>query len=335
MNFVTGATGLVGMHILHELTSKEKPVKALKRSTSNIKEIEQLFEFYNNSNFNKIEWVEGDILDIVSLDEHMNGVDTVYHTAAIVSFAKRDRHKMFQVNVNGTRNVVNSALGNSVNKIGHISSIAALGRKKNSNTYTEKNKWVEDGNNSYYAMTKNLAELEIWRGIEEGLKGVMINPGVILGPGNINQSSGTLFKTVLNGLNYYTNGTNGFIDVRDVARSIIELTEKDISKERFICVSENKPYKELFTTIANGLKVKAPQKEASKSLTNLAWKLEALRSIITRKEPIITKETARTSHGQNYYDNSKLTQELDYQFYTIEEAVNNASAYIKQYHGKR
>lgn len=335
MNFVTGATGLVGMHILHELTSKEKPVKALKRSSSNTKEVQQLFKFYNNPNFDKIEWVEGDILDTVSLDEHMKGVDTVYHTAAVVSFSKRDRHKMFQVNVTGTRNVVNAALGNNVKKIGHISSIAALGRKKNSNTYTEKNKWVEDNNNSYYAITKNLAELEIWRGIEEGLKGVMINPGVILGPGNINQSSGTLFKTVLNGLNYYTNGVNGFIDVRDVAKTIIALTEKEVNKERFICVSENKSYKELFTTIANGLDVKAPQKEASRSLTNLAWKLEALRSFITRKEPMITKETARTSHGQNFYDNSKLKQELDYQFYTIEEAIKNASEYIKQYHGKR
>jgi len=335
MNLVTGATGLVGAHLLHYLSLNGDTVRAIKRPTSNLHEVEQIFNFYNNPNYNRIQWVDGDILDITSLDESFKGIQNVFHAAAIVSFDKRDRKKLYETNVIGTRNVINAAIGKNVNQIGYISSIAALGRKANTNTYTENNKWVESKKNSYYSITKNLAELEVWRGIEEGLNAVMINPGVIIGPGNINQSSGTLFKSVLDGLNYFTEGVNGFVDVRDAAKTIIELVHKNVTKERYICVGENISYKDLFSNIAVSLDKKPPQKEASPSLTNLAWKLEAFRTFFTRKTPLITKETAQTSHGKNYYNNEKLIQELDYKFHTINEAINNASEYIKEHYGKR
>lgn len=331
MNLVTGGTGLVGSHIILDLIDKGLPVRALKRDKSNLEPIKSIFDFYKKSDlFEKIEWVNGDILDIPSLESAMDQIENVYHSAALVSFHKKHHKKMYDVNVRGTYNVVNQALSSKVKKIGHISSIAALGRN-NTHYYTEDNKWKNDKNNSYYAITKYGAEREIWRGVNEGLSAVIVNPGIILGPSNWNRSSSTLFKNIYKGLKYYTTGVNGFVDVRDVSKAIISLTNSPIHSERFILVSENLSYKEVFQEIARCLKKEIPIKAASKNMLEIAWRLALLRSYFNGKTPSITKETARTSSQHFYYDASKIKKEISFEFIKTDNSIKNAAAYFLEF----
>ena len=331
MNLVTGGTGLVGSHIILDLIDKGLPVRALKRDKSNLEPIKSIFDFYKKSDlFEKIEWVNGDILDIPSLESAMDQIENVYHSAALVSFHKKHHKKMYDVNVRGTYNVVNQALSSKVKKIGHISSIAALGRN-NTHYYTEDNKWKNDKNNSYYAITKYGAEREIWRGVNEGLSAVIVNPGIILGPSNWNRSSSTLFKNIYKGLKYYTTGVNGFVDVRDVSKAIISLTNSPIHSERFILVSENLSYKEIFQEIARCLKKEIPIKAASKNMLEIAWRLALLRSYFNGKTPSITKETARTSSQHFYYDASKIKKEISFEFIKTDNSIKNAAAYFLEF----
>ena len=294
MNLVTGGTGLVGCHILIDLLKQNKKVRALKRENSNIEMVNAVFKHYNLAELSaEIEWVDGDVLDIPSLESAIEGVSNVYHSAAIVSFNKKHFKKMYEVNVNGTANIVNVALSNNVKKIGHISSIAAIGRGKN-NLFSEENKWKTDKKNSYYAITKYCAEKEIWRAEQEGFSAVIVNPGIIFGPSSWHRSSTTLFKQVSKGLPRYTPGTNGFVDVRDVSSSIVQLMKSEISSERYILVGENLSYKEIFEKIAFSLDKPAPNKEAKKWMMQLAWRYEGIRATIRGKSPVITKETAMT-----------------------------------------
>ena len=328
MNLVTGGTGLVGSHIILDLLKKDLPVRALKRSKSNLEPIKSIFDYYKkNDLYDKIEWVEGDVLDIPSLELAMDQIDNVYHAAALVSFHKKHFKRMYDVNVKGTTNIVNQALSSRVKKIGHVSSIAAIGRS-NTHYFTEENKWKNDKNNSYYAITKYGAEREIWRGINEGLPAVIVNPGIIIGPSNWNRSSTTLFKNIHKGLKYYTEGVNGFVDVRDVSKALISLTNSQIHSEKYILVSENLSYKEVFSEIAKSLNKEAPNKLASKTILEIAWRLALLKSYFTGKTPPITKETARTTSQQFYYDSTKIKNELSFEFYSTNDAIKNAANYF-------
>jgi len=328
MDLVTGGTGIVGSHILEELTRNGKAVRAIKRASSDIQLVQSIFEHYNNPNFNSIEWVLGDITDIPSIEEAMIGVENVYHAAAIVSFHKKDRQKMHKINVEGTANIVNLCLANSVKKLGYISSIASLGRTAGQEWYSEKDTWKTSKQNSYYAITKYTAENEVWRGSEEGLNSVMVNPGVILGPGDMRKSSGTLFGTIYKGLNYYTKGTNGFVDARDVSRSIIQLVQSDISQERYLCVGENLPFKTFFELVASSLNKTAPSKLAKPWLTGIVWRLAGFISFISGKNPAITKESVSTSHFVNQYNSDKLKQAINFKFTPIKEACENTGAFF-------
>jgi len=328
MDLVTGGTGIVGSHILEELTRNGDTVRALKRSSSDTGLVQQIFKHYQNSNFNCIEWVIGDITDIPSLEEAMINIENVYHAAAIVSFNKKDRQKMYKINVEGTANIVNISLAKKVKKLGHISSIASLGRTAGQEWYSENDAWKSSKQNSYYAITKYTAENEVWRGTEEGLEAVMVNPGVIIGPGDMHKSSGALFGTVNNGLKYYTKGTNGFVDARDVAHSIIQLVKSDINRERYLCVGENLPFKTIFENIANSLDKQAPTKLAKPWLTEIAWRLVGIISFIQAKKPAITKESVSTSHLINQYRNDKLKEALDFKFTPIEDACNNTGSFF-------
>jgi len=328
MDLVTGGTGIVGSHILEELTRNGTAIRALKRSSSDISLVQRIFNHYNNPNFNKIEWVNGDITDIPSLEEAISGIDNVYHAAAIVSFNKKDRQRMYKINVEGTANIVNVSLGNKVKKLGYISSIASLGRTAGQEWYSEKDTWKTSKQNSYYAITKYTAENEVWRGTEEGLEAVMVNPGVIVGPGDMHKSSGALFGTIHKGLKYYTKGTNGFVDARDVAHSIIQLVKSDITRERYLCVGENLPFKIFFEQVAKSLKKSAPTKLAQPWLTGIAWRLVGFFSFITGKTPAITKESVSTSHFINQYRNEKLKQAIDFQFTPIKDACKNTGIFF-------
>src|SRR5436190_10222545 len=211
MVLVTGGTGFLGSYIIKELIEKGYSVRAIRRSN-------KVPHYIPNEILSKTEWIEADVLDVVALQEAMENIDTVIHSAGVVSFVKKDRKKMYQVNVEGTANVVNMALEKNVRRFIYISSVAALGRKTTASHVNEEKKWEESKVNTHYAKSKYKAELEVWRGISEGLEGVILNPSTILGYGDWNTGSCAIFRNIYTGFKWYTSGINGFVDVEDVAR---------------------------------------------------------------------------------------------------------------------
>lgn len=328
MILVTGGTGFLGFHLLQKLLESPERIRATYRSTSDPRIRQRLS--------GNIEWVEADVLDVFALEDAMQDVQKVYHCAAVVSFAPSKRKIMHQINVEGTANVVNTALETGVEKLLHVSSVAALGRKPNHIHVDENIEWEKSPNNSAYAKSKYAAEMEIWRGMAEGLNTVMVNPSIILGPWDWDTGSAAFFKRAWNNARFYTDGVKGFVDVEDVVKAMIGLMESDIHSQRFILNSENLSFKQLFDWLAQYLNKKPPPYRAGKFLSALVWRLEALRSLFTGKDPLITKETARTANTHYEYDNSKFLEVFpDFQFTPIEECVQRVSRiFLQELHVK-
>jgi dihydroflavonol-4-reductase len=260
--------------------------------------------------FEKVEWIEGDILDVVALGDAMLGMDAVVHAAAKVSFQAADRSEMFRINIEGTANVVNLALESGISKLLYVSSVAALGRTKNGGTVTEEKKWEESAMNTSYALSKYHAEMEVWRAMGEGLDVTVVNPSTILGYGDWNTSSCAIFKNVYNEFPWYTTGVNGFVDVEDVARAIVLLLETESSGERFILSSENWTFQELLNNIARGFNKKLPYRRATPMLAEIAWRFEKLKSVFTGKAALLTRESARVSQTKTYFNTGKIMNRL-------------------------
>ena len=328
MIFLTGGTGLVGAHILLKLTESGQKVKALKRKRSSLTVIKNIFSHYKKTNLlQSIKWIEGDLLDLFSLQEGINGCNTVIHCAAIVSFNPKDFKKMMKINVEGTANIVNICLENNIDKLAYISSIATLNDEKNQ-VRTEDSFWKESKSNSQYAKSKYLSEQEVWRGIEEGLNSIIVNPSVILGPGDWQKGSSQMFEKVWKGLKFYSSGSTGYIDVVDVAKCVIKLLEKEIINERFILNAENKKYRDIFDSIAENLNKPKPHIKVSPLIKEIAWRIEWLMSLITNKSPLITKETANTAMKNKSFSNEKIIKALDYKFIPIEESIKHYSQWF-------
>ncbi len=334
MILVTGGTGLLGSWVLLDLLRNGEQVRALKRNNSSLYVVNKTFKDHAekpNDLLAKIEWVEGDIMDIVSLESAMKGVDKVYHCAAIVSFQGGDKERLMNVNVQGTTNVVNQCLHSKISKLCYVSSVAAIGRTEGKQFFTEDAEWTPSKNNSVYAQSKYKAEMEVWRGQAEGLDVVIVNPSIILGNGQKGQGSSQLFEEVNKGLKFYTSGLNGFVDVRDVASIMIRLMNAEIKNERFILNGGNVHYKDVFTWMAKSLGVKAPHIEAKKWMREIYWRLAVLRAFLGGKQSTVTKETARTAANKHYYDNSKILKTLKgFKFHTIEEAVRFHAQYFEK-----
>jgi len=336
MIFVTGGTGLVGAHLLFELTQKGQRVKALKRETSNIQQVQKTFSYYtkdSQAQFEQIEWVYGDILDYFSLEKLLTGVTEIYHCAAIVSFEKKERQRMIANNVEGTANVVNAAIFNKVKKICHVSSIAALGRMQNGDLITEETNWIPTKRISGYSESKFFSELEIWRGIEEGLDAVIVNPSIIFGPANWDTGSAKMFKTILDGMKFYTKGITGFVDVGDVVNPMIQLMDdlnfESCKNQRFILNSENLSYRNVFTQIADVLEKPRPKIFASDFLLAIVWRLAALAAWITRKPSMITRDSVSNSNQTNNFDGSKISQKIAYQYLPVSESIAKTARFLK------
>lgn len=335
MILVTGGTGLVGSHLLFELVSGERKVRALKREGSNTGLVKRLFSWYDPHRgeelFEEIQWVDGDVNDLVSLQEAMVGVDSIYHCAAMVSFLPEDRHTMMKINVEGTANLVNLALLNDIKKLCHCSSVAALGSPRKGNTINESLVWKTSSKHSGYAVSKYGAEREVWRASEEGLHVVIVNPTVVIGPGDPVRSSAQLYQSVKNGMKFYTSGVTGFVDVRDVATAMVKLMESDFSNQRFITTSENLSYKELFAYFAHYSGTRPPKYKAGRILSEMAWRAEKMRSFITGQKPLLSKETARNANIKRYFSNDKISEALQMKFRPISEAAENTSRFFKKY----
>ena len=319
MVFVTGGTGFLGSYILRELVSKGYQVRALRRGNKEPNWIPRDI-------LDKVEWVEGDVLDVVSLADGMEGADYVIHSAAVVSFFKKERSMMYQVNVDGTANVVNTSLELGIKKFVHISSVAALGRKENGNHVNEDTKWEESRLNTHYAKSKFKAELEAWRGSGEGLPTVILNPSTILGYGDWHSSSCAIFRSAFDEFPWYTPGINGFVDVQDVARVVVSMLGNDISEQRFVVNGDNWAFKKLMDTIAESLGKKKPSRQTTPLLLNIAWRMEKFKSFFTGKKPLLTRESARVAISQTLFENNKILKTLPgFSFTPLQQTIEQAS----------
>ena len=320
MVLVTGGAGLLGKELITQLLQQGKLVRAIYNNT-------KLPDFHNDN----LQQIQCNILDVVGLEEAMNDIEQVYHCAAIVSFNPGRRQEMFKINIEGTANVVNAALDAAVKKMVYVSSVAALGRIRENEPINESMNWTEETSNSAYGQSKYLAEMQVWRGIGEGLDAVMVNPVIILGAGNWNGGSSQIFKTAYEEFPWYTDGSTGFVDVRDVAKAMIELMHSNVSAERFILSAENKTYAEVFNLIAKAFGKKPPQKKVTPLLAKIVWRLEAIKSFFTAKDPLLTRETAATAMAKVTFDNSKLKKFLPgFSYRKIEDSIADTCIALQQ-----
>jgi len=322
---ITGGTGFLGAYIIQHLVEKGYAVRAIRRR-------QQLPSFIPAHVFDKVEWVTGDVLDTDSLENAMQGIDTVIHSAAMVSFMAAERLQMYQTNVDGTANVVNAALQKNIQRFVHISSVAAIGRNPGGGTVTEEKEWHESSVNTHYAISKYFSEMEVWRGMGEGLSTVVLNPSTIVGYGDWNTSSCAIFKSVYNEFPWYTNGINGFVAVDDVAAAAVALMESTVKGERFIVNGDNWPFRQLFDTIADGFHKKRPHREATPFLGEIAWRMEKLKAMFTGKKPLLTRESARVAQSKTHFDNGKLLRTLPgFSFTPLQTAIQQSCEHYLQY----
>ena len=334
MILVTGGTGLLGSHLLFDLIRSEKPVRAIKRKSSDTGIIKKIFSYYSDqaeSMAAKIEWVDADLLDFGSIEDALDGITEIYHAGAVVSFYPEDHKDMLKVNIEGTANLVNLALHYPVRKFCYVSSVSTLGRADNNGLTDEETFWASSGKNSMYAVSKYGAEREVWRGMEEGLNAVVVNPSVILGPGFWDDNSG-FFRLVWEGLRYYTKGSNGFVDVRDVAKAMVLVMEKNLFNERFIVSSENISYRELFNLIAKYLGKPQPSVHVPPLLGHFAWRLEKARSLLAGSKPLLTKEMATTISQHYIFSNEKIRKISGFEFIPLEESIRQNCEFFKKDH---
>jgi len=324
---VTGGTGLLGAHLLFELSKEDMPIKAIYRSDKKRAQTKKVFEYYDPVKgailFDSISWHKGDILDLPFLDEVIINCEYVYHCAALVSFHRRDFNTLLKINREGTANIVNTCLSAGVKKLCYVSSTAAVGGT-DKELITENSKWKNSPTTSGYSISKYSAEKEVWRGIEEGLNAVMVNPCVIVGAGNWNDSSLTLFRTLKKGLSYYPPGSNSIVDARDVSEIMHRLMLSNITAERYLCIGSNQPIKDLMEVIAKRLSVKTPSKPVTRFKANLARRLAAIIGFFSGKRPAITEETVNSLFGIRAYSSQKICDALDFKFRSLEDAIDNS-----------
>ena len=328
MILVTGGTGLVGAHLLYHLSLENDVVTAIHRENSNLQAVKKVFSYYTKDFehlFNKIKWIEADITDICQLEIAFENITEVYHSAALVSFNPKDYKAMRKINIEGTTNIVNFCINKKVQKLCFVSSIATIEKSINNKVIDEEGEWNVEKNNYGYAITKYGAEMEVWRASQEGIDVVIVNPGVILGAGFWNAGSGKIFTKIFHGLEFYTEGKTGFVGVKDVVKTMVFLTNSTIKNERFILVSENKSYKEVFFLIADALKKKRPYKRIHRWKMELLWRGSSFLSIITGKEPLLSKYAAKSANSTSLYTSKKVQEILPFKFQTIEAVVKEVS----------
>lgn len=328
MILVTGGTGLVGSHLLYKLVSNGESVKAIYRREHKLELVKRVFAYYTQDFevlFSKIDWVDADITDVPKLSQAFEGVTYVYHCAAFVSFEPDKYHQLRKINIEGTANVVNLCVANKVKKLCYVSSIAAVGHNvDDTQLITEETHWNPEDDNSVYAITKYGAEIEVWRGTQEGVDAVVVNPGIIVGPGYWNSGgSGSLIKKIYKGFPYYTYGVTGYVSVDDVVNTMHQLMQSDLKNERYILVSENVSFKSFQEKVATVLNVTPAKKEAKRWLLELGWRLDWFNQKIFGKRRKLSKHMAKSARSISLYDSSKLKNALNFEFETIDNCVKN------------
>lgn len=327
MILVTGGTGLVGMHLLLALTQESKPVRSTFRSLKKVQEVEAFFAFAKaETAFKTIDWVQADITDVPSLEVAFKDITHVYHCAALISFDPYDFQKLLKTNAEGTANVVNLCLAYQVQKLCHLSSVAALSKLPN-NPITEENIWDPNEANSVYAISKYGAEMEVWRGTQEGLEAIIFNPVIILGEGDYTKGSGILCNHTLKEKTFYPKGSNGFIDVKDVVHLMIQGLNSSVTKERYILVGENTSYKDVLDRMATYFSKKPSKKSLSNRLLKILILGDSFLGLFTRKRKI-TRISAASIQGIEVYSSEKAIQQFSYTPTPIDETLKRIQQYI-------
>ena len=323
---------MIGAHLLYDLVSKGEKVRALKRPGSSLKRIEKIFSFYNSEYrliLDKIEWVEGDILDKEGLRPLLAEVDQIYHLAAIISFDPRERDEIIHNNTLGTANLVDLALSLGISKFCHVSSIAAIGTPPEGIEASEDHAWRNTREHSAYTESKYLSEMEVWAAILQGLNAVIINPSVVLGPGDWKSGSSVLFPKIWSGLKFYTKGGTGFVDVRDVTTAMQLLMSENswetVKNQRFILNAENVLFRDILDAMAKYLKVKPPKYLAGRMLLGIARRGSSLKRLLTGTPPSITRDTARSATALSYYDGSKISRTIGFEYTPIDVSIGMIS----------
>ncbi|MBU0489851.1 MAG: SDR family oxidoreductase [Bacteroidetes bacterium] len=331
--FLTGATGFIGSRVLCDLLQSGHQIRALVRSGAkrgNISEAFQLAGVAEEGLIDQVEWFDGDLSCIHALEDALTDMEVVIHCAGAVSFNRKDKHKLWETNVEGTKNLVDAAVSTTIKHFIHVSSIASLGRAEKGADISEDTHWESAKRNSFYSITKYHGEMEVWRGMEEGLPAVIVNPGVVLGCGDWNAGSNSLFKYCRNGNRFFTSGINGFVDVRDVSSAILILMEQQVCSERFILVSESMSYKDLFTMICCEFGEREPKTYIAEWVVAAGVPVSAVFSRITGKMRLITNETIRTAYGVFNYSNLKISEKTGFKFRPLKDTISDSCSYYKK-----
>ena len=336
MVLVTGGTGLIGSHLLYCLCKKGIKTRAFKRPQSDLQKVKKVFSYYQKdfeSLFQLIEWVEGDVLDYWSVADAMKGVSQVCHCAALVYASGPLQKEMLETNIQGTTNMVNAALEQGNIKFCHVSSTATLPPSAHpfakNDIITELNSWQSEYAASDYSLSKYAAEKEVWRASEEGLDIVVVNPGIVIGPGNWNSGSSSMISLASKGLPYYTNGGTGFVGVTDVVNCMVSLMESAHKNERYILVAENMPFRQFFDLAQSQFGKTPATIHIGKLGGAFYWRLAALGAFITQKSPSITRETAHNAQVTRRYSNSKITKTLGMHFMKMEEVIIETCKHLR------
>jgi nucleoside-diphosphate-sugar epimerase len=330
MNLVIGATGIVGSHVLLELLQNNENVVATKQKNSDISKVKELFDYYGNqaaSYFDKIKWIDVDIQDVFSIEENLDQHSTVYHCAGLVSFDNKDRTKLKQLNELGTKNVVDACLFKKVKALCFVSSIATINNSDYTLPLSEDVFWKKKGNESDYAWSKYNAEREVWRGMQEGLNAVIVNPGIILSPVFWSQSSAKLFDVCFKGNKFYTNGLAAYVMAPDVAKTMLGLMHQQQYGNRFILAENDHSFKEILGKIQQAFGKPAPSIQISAFALRLAQILEFFMVIFTRKERKLSRTVLTSAHNTQRYSNKKVKACLGYEFKPIHTGIEEICRY--------
>jgi len=338
MNLVTGATGIVGMPIVVKLLQQGQTVRALHRPASQRQRVMDAVQKACPEALDRLTWCEGDVTDQASLEDALDGVGTVYHCAALVSFHPADAAAMARINADGTAHLVNAMLHCNTPRLVHVSSVAALGRKAGEPT-TEDTLFEEQPGTTAYARSKHRAEMEAWRGAAEGLEGglVVVNPTVVLGPGDFSRSSGALFRHIDHGLKWHPTGSNGFVASEDVAEVCVRLGMSDVRSRRFVLCGDQWPYQKVMDHIADALGKPRPSRPVHPWMRGLIWRVFAVAEWITGKRAVATRESIGNTGANHTYDGSRVVEVMGtlgpaWNYTPLEQAIREtAAAYRAQW----
>lgn len=322
----------MGSHLLYHLLLQNDEVRAIHLASSDLNAVKGVFGYYSaeaDALFNKIQWVEASVNDIPALEKAFKDISHVYHCAAMVSFAPSDAQKMRKVNIEGTANIVNLSISCNIKKLCFVSSVAAIENGNEGELMDEADNWNSAKDKSDYALTKYGAEMEVWRASQEGIETVIVNPGVVLGPGFWHKGSGKMFSHVKKGLSFYTKGITGFVGVQDVALAMIGLMGSEISNERFILVSENLSFKRILWLIADFMQKERPKIKVDRFMSEVIWRFEVIRSKIFLSPPLLTKYTARSSVANHPYTADKIKDAIGFEFEEISSCVQKTVAHFE------